>query len=178
MNHQSSCWRLYTRVLLLLFTLSAVVQACSSEAPKSQKSQMDATNLTALSNEYKALRSVKGHFEGGPEFVKDVDGFNGKKHKTLDALCSSLGVPNTPLSSVVENMGIPDEVQPATQSLDQPAAASLMPGPVLSGAPITSFEEGKPFYAIYHWRGRHDYVWFLFTASGVVEQSGWYNAGE
>ncbi|KAI8621357.1 hypothetical protein BC830DRAFT_1052506, partial [Chytriomyces sp. MP71] len=129
-----------------------------------------------LGSEFQALRSIKGHFSGGEAFVPDVDGFNGKKHKTLDALLKALGAPNTPLPSIVTALGVPDEVAAADGSI------SNMPGPALSGAPLTGsvsqLDDAKPFYAIYYWRQRHDYVWFLFGTGGLVQKSGWYNAGE
>ncbi|KAJ3005955.1 UNVERIFIED_CONTAM: hypothetical protein HDU68_004333 [Siphonaria sp. JEL0065] len=122
------------------------------------------------------LRQISGHFNGGPAFVKDVDGYNGKKHQVLDQLLAQLGIPGTPLSTLTKTMGSPDEVIPEGHE----SIAALMPGPVLSGFAQVAVppKNEVSLYAIYHWRGRHDYIWFLIDTEGKVAKSGWYIAGE
>ncbi|KAI9346610.1 hypothetical protein BDR26DRAFT_855833 [Obelidium mucronatum] len=143
------------------------------------------TDIAALGIELQQLRQIKGHFSGGSDgFIKDVDAFNGKKHQILDRLLTQLGVPGTLLSKISETMGIPDEVVPEGDA----SIVSLMPGPILVGGgsatqshqavTCSNADSEVSVYAIYHWRGRHDYVWFLIGTEGTVVKSGWYMAGE
>jgi hypothetical protein len=124
-------------------------------------------SLQALSNDFKALKTIKGHWQGG-EYHPDVDAFQGKKHQTMDQLLKHLGSESP--NKIVETMGEPDEIQ--TRNV------VLMPGPYISEVPSSEGEEGG-FRMIYHWRGKHDYIYFDVDAeTQKVVQSGWYNALE
>jgi hypothetical protein len=46
----------------------------------SASNEVNQQQINTLAADYQSLRSVKGHFAGGDDFIKDVDGFNGKKH--------------------------------------------------------------------------------------------------
>ncbi|KAJ3103860.1 hypothetical protein HDU97_009779 [Phlyctochytrium planicorne] len=126
--------------------------------------------VVALGQQFQQLRTVKGHFEGG-EFDKDVDGFNGAKHKAMLALEKGLGVQGTPASAVIEVMGKPDRVAPRDQE-----TLHGMPGPSVP-APVVSSGADDAVYLIYNWRGSHDYLRFLVSNDAVVTAS-WYQALE
>ncbi|KNC98583.1 uncharacterized protein SPPG_06268 [Spizellomyces punctatus DAOM BR117] len=152
-------------------------------------SETSAQDLAILSTEFKALRDRKGHFNGG-EHDKDVDGYGGKKHKTMEALAKALGNKGTPATKVLEAMGPPDEIVPKVgasnvgplQAAGPGAITGGMPGPVIAGGSPNALgaAEGKPYFLIYYWRGRHDYLWFEVDPSGdeKINDYGWYAAGE
>jgi hypothetical protein len=54
--------------LLLFFILFVRATTMTAEA-----------TLSNLSEQWKEIRSIKGHWQDG-EYTKEVDGFNGKKH--------------------------------------------------------------------------------------------------
>ncbi|KAI9209709.1 uncharacterized protein BJ171DRAFT_6271 [Polychytrium aggregatum] len=150
-------------IVLIGLAAASMSQPLSSPAP---------ANLSALSAEFSTLRSVKGHFEGGDDFIPDVDGPNGKKRQTMNALLAVLGQPGTPAASIFEAMGKPDEVSTSPDVFQN--AVPLLPGPVVptAGAPQTS----EAMYLIYYWRGRHDYLYFQVDAGENVVRAAWFNA--
>ncbi|KAI8826968.1 uncharacterized protein EV422DRAFT_512119 [Fimicolochytrium jonesii] len=145
--------------------------------------------LATHSTAYKSLRERKGHFNGG-EHDRDVDGYGGKKHITMKALADTLGRKGTPAIKILEVMGAPDEIVPKVGAsnvgpLDAAgpgAISNAMPGPVVGGGEVNALGpgSGNPYFIIYHWRGRHDYLWFLVdgTEHENIEGYGWYAAGD
>ncbi|KAJ3186101.1 hypothetical protein HK101_009747 [Irineochytrium annulatum] len=131
------------------------------------------SEMSTLGQTLQSLRQKKGHFEGGEEFIKDVDGFNGEKHRTMKELQKLLGVPGTPAQNVMQVMGKPDEV--TRQGAE--GFPELMPGPTVPAGAGTT-DAGDGLYLIYFWRGRHDYLYFLTDASEKVTKCDWYMAGE
>jgi hypothetical protein len=125
------------------------------------------SELQAFSNDFKSLKAIKGHWVGG-EYHQEADSFNGKKHQSMDQLLKVLGKPGTPASEIVQWMGEPDEL--GTEGV------VLMPGPFM----VQESKEKQPgFKMMYHWRGKHDYIYFdIDSDTQQVVQSGWYNALE
>ncbi|KAI9355659.1 hypothetical protein DFJ73DRAFT_758911 [Zopfochytrium polystomum] len=146
-----------------------------------QQQDVATLDVSALGVEFQRLKAVKGHFSGGDEFVKDVDGFNGKKHLVMQSLGKILGAPGTPVSEIFAVMGQPDRILLSSADGDQAdhVPIPLMPGPVVPSG--TGSQEASPSMTklIYSWRGGHDYLWFkVDSVKEVVAQSGWYNALE
>ncbi|KAI8920114.1 hypothetical protein DFJ77DRAFT_427121 [Powellomyces hirtus] len=165
---------LFLVLSLLLFSQHTFATQTSLKMP-----ELSATELTAHATEFKSLRERKGHFNGG-EHDRDVDGYGGRKHKVMEALGETLGKPGTRAIQVLEAMGPPDEI-----AAGPGAIANGMPGPVLgdgeAGDPTAhGAGTGKPYFIIYYWRGRHDYLWFQVdgTPDEKIESYGWYAAGE
>jgi hypothetical protein len=85
-------------------------------------------------------------------------------------------------------MGQPDELTAMPPDQNERAAdddAMLgitgMPGPVMVGSEGLNDATtiAPPIYAIYYWRGKHDYLWFKLDSAGEeVLTSGWYHAFE
>jgi len=172
-------------------------------ASDSPSSTLSASEVTAFAAEYQTLRKIKGHFDGG-DYLKDVDGFGGKKHKALEALGKYFGVPGTPAPKVLEVLGKPDEVIPKIHAtsvgphdISGPDAIDggggpgtgfqgmsgpfLGPGAKAPAAAGAENAQGGAYFIVYYWRGRHDYLWFEIEVKGadeVVKRSGWYQAGE
>ncbi|KAJ3330575.1 hypothetical protein HDU76_005338 [Blyttiomyces sp. JEL0837] len=181
----------YLIVTFLLLSHSLSPPTASATTYSSLEIQQPTPTSSDMSNEvsvfaqeYQALRNIKGHFAGGPEFIKDVDGFEGKKHKAMQALGQILGKPGTHISQLVTALGLPDEVVPkpsATMASSGGVPLPTMPGPVLGPAATSAANvdmDAGNLYLIYYWRGRHDYLWFLVNDKQVVEGSDWYQALE
>ena len=149
--------------------------------------------LTSLGLEWSSLRAKQGHWAGG-EYDPVLDGFTGRKFQVMKELGLLLSAANnsaSPAQRVLQVLGKPDEISSDSTDIqsqglsDASEAGSVgvqgMPGPVLGQEGLGSGDSSlsKPYYLIYHWRGRHDYLWF--KVQGPQEQitaSGWYHAGE
>lgn len=122
-------------ILLLLLVLSGV--------------QVD-----ALGAEFRDLRQVPGHFGGGG-WNSEVDAWNGRKHRVMEALGEALA--RAPEERITAVMGPPDDPAGAW-SLVQPPA-------------------GTTHLLVYRWRGMHDFLYFLRSGS-EGRGSGWWMALE
>ncbi|KAJ3012814.1 hypothetical protein HKX48_006071 [Thoreauomyces humboldtii] len=147
-------------------------------------------DLSALGTEYQSLRHEQGHFSGG-DHHRDVDGYGGRKRKVMESLGESLGKPDTHAIQILETMGAPDEIVPKVgasnvgplQSAGPGAIATGMPGPLVGGGQAPhgqGIDAGKPYFIVYYWRGRHDYLWFEVdgTADERISQYGWHAASD
>jgi len=132
-------------------------------------------SLQSLGQEYQMLSDKPGHMQiNRGEFDRTVDGFNGRKHVVMKELAAVLGKPGTPSQEVIAIMGKPNDV---TTSISPTTSIPLMPGPIIGSAGQTPAQ--GPFYLVYYWRAKHDYLWFkIDTDTQQVLESGWYMAGE
>lgn len=116
------------------------------EAPDSN------ARLQADAAAFRALRRVKGHF-AGEAWNPDVDAWNGRKHQVMNALADALGHGPHTADEVVALLGPPDEVL----------------GP---DSPYWQHDREIPPDAsrllAYHWRGRHDFLYFVCVKNRVV----------
>ncbi|KAF9947351.1 hypothetical protein BGZ72_010638 [Mortierella alpina] len=152
-------FRRSTAVVLMALSVAFLGLVSVSAAP------VAGNDLVALGNDFKALRQVQGHWDG-QEFNEDVDAFNGKKHQVMQQLHEALSKPGTKASLVEETMGPSDEI-PA-EILKQ------LKGTEPKITPPTNFK-----YALYKWRGYHDYLWFRINLrTKTVSKSEWYFAYE
>ena len=129
-----------------------------------------ADELNDQAAEFRRLREVKGHFQGGDRWLNEVDSWGGRKHMVMGQLQDALGVPGTNEARIVELMGIPDEKARAG-SLSWRLAR-------VQGPPSPRGNEGDvDVLLIYHWRGAHDFLYFSMKAGQVVK-AGWWMALE
>jgi hypothetical protein len=126
----------------LLFVLLMLVNAAA-----------EPTNLTSLSAEWKELRAVKGHFQGGDYDVR-VDRAGERKAVVLEKLREALSQPGTSEARVLGLLGEPDAREAVV--LTTPADCAVL---------------------VYWWRGWHDFADF-FCRDGKVIDSGWWLALE
>jgi hypothetical protein len=122
-------------------------------------------NDAQWAKEFAALRTVRGHFDGG-NWAADVDRWQGRKHQLMQCLAAGLSAAGTPVERVRERMGEPDA------RVECPSAACegvvrLMEAPA----------EAKPMVAtarqlwVYQWRGNHDRLVFSVLGDRVTEVS-------
>lgn len=111
-------------------------------------------DIDALGAEFRELRQIPGHFGGG-EWVDAVDAWSGRKHQVMEALGEALA--RAPEARIREVMGPPDDPSGAWDLVRPP--------------------EGTTHLLVYHWRGRHDFLYFL-RAGPEPRGSGWWMAWE
>lgn len=112
----------------------------------------------ALAREYRTLRLLRGHFSGG-EWNDAVDRFGGRKHQVMAALGEKLGDGKHSRKRVIALMGAPDEI-------------------FLRGRPMfRQFYDGRDRRVrellVYHWRGRHDFLFFASDGRRVLASDWW-----
>ena len=148
-------------------TRAAAVPAPGLETSLSGKQPADSPetlSLEKLGAEFRLLRSAPGHFgDGGGPWNDAVDGSGGRKRALMDALRARLS--GASRTEVFATMGDPDEIA-------HPGAETW--AVALHGARISP--EGSELL-VYHWRGRHDFLYFVVRAGRVVH-AGWWMAGE
>jgi hypothetical protein len=115
-----------------------------------------------LSKEYHRLCQIKGHFQGGPDWVSSVDSWGGEKHNVMRQLGELLGKPGTEVKRVTALLGEPQQNSggPSSQPVALRANERLL---------------------CYYWRGGHDFLYFVVSADcehPVVHKSGWWLALE
>ena len=122
--------------------------------------------LLQLAEAFQTLRSIPGHFGGGP-WHDDVDQWQGRKHQLMLALADELGSGAYGRSQLTTLLGPADHV-------------------VTGGDPLFEMIQSLPEYEtliasevflVYEWRGTHDFLFFAITNDHVTG-SGWWYAGE
>ncbi|RUS19840.1 hypothetical protein BC937DRAFT_86819 [Endogone sp. FLAS-F59071] len=174
--------------LFFILILAFFYLVPSSNTPPHSHSHLHSMadeNISVLSEKFSSLRALKGHYNGG-EFNKDIDGPQGEKHQVMKALGDQLGLPNTPASEILQRLGNPDDLTLMPPG-DYPPTVAMMPGPVLPTAeqgamnPALQQQQSQPqpYYLVYYWRGKHDYLYFkIDPVKETVITSGWYGALE
>jgi hypothetical protein len=123
----------------------------------------DTATITSLGADLRALRKIKGHFDGGTESIPDVDHFGGRKHQVMtdlfDAIKKTIG--SWDRKKLVELLGEPDRAMRGEGD------------PRFPVAPAESCE-----LLIYTWRGYHDFFYVEVGADGRATRTGYWFALE
>ncbi|RPI78901.1 MAG: hypothetical protein EHM45_04855 [Desulfobacteraceae bacterium] len=156
MNH--SIFLAALLVFLVLHPGNAFSQTdpCPFAVPK----PVDANRIPELTREFKRLRNIPGHFQGG-DWNTEVDSWMGLKHRVMSDLGFYAEHNRISVGELRELMGEPDRIL-------------YIGGPPWD--PITSWSAAH-FSLIYEWRGDHDYLVFD-CRTGMVTSSHWFYAGD
>ena len=160
---------------VLMFAVSLFLAGCAvhASAPGNilsmtpEKCDDAGESVERLAAEFRELRATPGHFAGG-EWNDDLDEWMGRKHQVMIELRSVLGSGGYSEAEVIEHLGLPDEMVRRGDELFT----------LVSSLP--EFEEpatGSCELFIYHWRGAHDFLYFISSDETIVG-SGWWYAGE
>jgi hypothetical protein len=156
-------------VFLILFSSGASF-AQSKDADDTCQSL--GKKVTALISQYQELRERRAHLPAGV-YDRDVRDHGGKLHRVLASLGVELGRPPFTKQQIVGCVGAPDAVKDGKQMgyfLDiyhrelQKAGRKIV-------------ENNNREYLIYHWRGGHDFLFFI-NEGGVIADHGWWFAYE
>jgi hypothetical protein len=182
-------WMLLSLLVLALIGLGGIYGTSfghsASSGQSSERTRME-EQLQTLGLEWTSLRAKQGHWSGG-EYDPILDGFTGRKFQVMKELGLLLSNNQGSAQQILKVLGKPDEISNSsdiqTQGISDASEAGSagiqgMPGPIV-GQEGTAEDSTKPYYLIYHWRGRHDYLWFKVQGPQEhITASGWYHAGE
>lgn len=138
----------------VIFWLLAAAAFCSSasECPG---------RVDDWSKSFLSLRSVRGHFVGGP-WTASVDRWGGERHQAMQCLARHATTEAAAATQITQWMGPPDERLSCPSAACQAFAADVAAAGELW---------------VYHWRGQHDRLGFVITR-GRVSAATWAHAGE
>jgi hypothetical protein len=126
-----------------------------------------AERLRQIAEEFKALRTICGHFDGGTR-NDDVDQWMGRKHRLMLQISTLVAESDYSRSEIIQLLNPPDRIVRKGDNLYDQIAA-------LRDHSILDFPSEE--YLIYYWRGMHDYLYFTCRNRMIVSADWWY-AGE
>ncbi len=129
-------------------------------------------NVSALASQYRELRERYRRLPQGT-FDQDLQSHGGEFHKVLYSLGERMGRPPYTRRIVVGCLGEPDAVRSGRQMgqfLDIYHRELRKAGRKVREKP------GR-VYLIYHWRGGHDFLFFI-SEGGLIVDHGWWFAYE
>ena len=154
-------------ILLLL----ALVGCAGRASAPGDSLETEGCNLSMESEdiaaEFRSLRTIKGHFEGGP-WTADVDKWMGRKHQIMIQLGSRLGAGDCRKAQAIQLLGPPDLT----------AQKGDAPFDLVNRLPEFEKPATGPYeLLIYYWRGTHDFLYFTSQGETILN-SGWWYAGD
>lgn len=153
--------------LLLLTGCAGTTGAFDDSVEIVESDNSTADPVQEIATEFKSLRTVRGHFDGG-SWNEDLDEWMGRKHYLMIQLGSLLGAGDYGKAQVLQLLDPPDLVVHQGDDLfDQ----------VNSLAEFERPSTGSYELLIYYWRGPHDYLYFT-SQDGAIISSGWWYAGD
>ena len=126
-------------------------------------------NVSALAGEYRELRERRRQLPQGT-FDQDLQADGGRFHRVLYSLGMEMGRPPYTRRIVVRCLGEPDAVKNGQQMrpfLDIYQRELRKAGREASSKP-------NRVYLIYHWRGGHDFLFFISEAGRIVDHGWWF----
>ena len=160
----------------LTLLLSAILFLAGRTAARASESDNPCQGLdkrvVAMINEYKELRERQRHLAAGV-YDKDLRDHGGKLHRVLESLGRELGHPPYTKKIIVGCLGEPDAIRNNAQMARyleiyerERRKAGLKPR-----------EKRDREYLAYHWRGGHDFLFFI-SEGGLIVDHGWWFAYE
>lgn len=131
-------------------------------------------DLAQTFREFRALRAVRGHFEGGA-WNNDVDRWQGRKHVLMQRLAEQLLRQQASAAQVRQAMGEPDALLTPGQAAHARATQQAQWQGAALAAPSSG--SGAAVLWLYRWRGTHDQL-ALALAHDRVAAAGWMHQWE
>ena len=155
------------KALTLAIALTIILAGCAgrASAPGDPAETRDA--VEELAAEFRSLRTIKGHFDGGT-WDDDLDKWMGRKHQLMIQLGSRLSAGQYSKTQVIRLLAPPDLIASEGDDLfdlvnSLPESEKPAPGPCE--------------LLIYYWRGMHDFLYFTCQGETIIN-SGWWHAGD
>jgi hypothetical protein len=130
-------------------------------------------NVVGLIEQYKELRERRRNLPAGA-YDKDLRDHGGKLHRVLEALAAELGHPPTTKTVIVACLGEPDAIH--TQVEMARYLGTYERERKKAGRRELNVKPGRE-YLVYHWRGGHDFMFFV-SEEGLIVDHGWWFAFE
>ncbi|MFL6590234.1 MAG: hypothetical protein ACJ8M4_08680 [Chthoniobacterales bacterium] len=163
-------------VQYLTIALTAALFA-SGVSPARSKNSVDACQrldrkVIALIAQYKELRERRRHLADGV-YEKDLRDHGGKLHTVLSSLGDELGHPPFTKKMIVECLGQPDAIK---RGHEMAPFLGIYERELKKTGPKLDPNKDRE-YLIYHWRGGHDFMFFI-NEGGLIVDHGWWFAYE
>jgi hypothetical protein len=160
----------------LIASLAAVLfLAGISPAPSKDSDegcQEQNQRVVDLITRYREMRDKRRRLPEGT-YDKDLRDDNGKLHKVLSSLGEELGHPPYTKQIIVGCLGEPDAIKSGQQM--RPFLEIYHRELRKAGRKIEEKRDRE--YLIYHWRGGHDFMFFI-NDDGTIVDHGWWFAYE
>ena len=162
--------RVAPKPLLLISILFSSCVLAPIASPVSKPTQQATTApqvdeyFNQLAEEFRVLRPVQGHFDGG-EWQDEVDQWQGRKHRLMLELETQLDDRDFSRTQLVTLLGPPDHT-------------------VTGGDPLFEQIKSLPTYElftevdeflVYEWRGVHDFLFFAIQDDHLTGSDWWYS---
>jgi hypothetical protein len=152
------------KAFMLAIALMITLAGCAGRPSASGDPVETVEDIAA---EFRSLRTIKGHFEGGT-WNDDLDEWMGRKHQLMIQLGSRLGAGEYNKAQVIQLLASPDLIAREGDDLFDLVNS------------LAEFEKpatGPYDLLIYYWRGRHDFLYFTSRGQTIIN-SGWWHAGD
>ena len=160
----------------LAFSVSAILLLVGGTVARANQSDSQCQGLdrkvVALINQYKELRERRRHLPEGV-YDKDLRDHGGKLQTVLQALGRELGHPPYTRKIVVGCLGEPDAIWKDAQIA--PYLGIYERERKKAGRKPRAKRDRE--YLVYHWRGGHDFLFFI-SEDGLIVDHGWWFAYE
>ena len=150
---------------ILLVAAAAPARAAGSEDGCRGPDQ----RVAALAREYRGLRERRRQLPRGV-FDEQLQADGGKLHGVLSALGAEMGRPPYTRRTITECLGSPDAVKSGKQM--RPLLDIY--NRELRKAGREASEKPGRIYLIYHWRGGHDFLFFISEGGRIVDHGWWF----
>lgn len=158
-----------TRIFAVVTVLTLIIYADPGTAGGGSAEDTAFVNLPVedIANEFKKVRGIKGHFDGGA-WNDEVDKWMSRKHRLMIELGLRLAGGKYKKSDIIKLLDPPDRIVGKGDYLFELIISQKRYDPLTAA----SYE-----FLVYYWRGRHDFLFFT-CQDGVIINSGWWYAGE
>ncbi|HKQ53356.1 MAG TPA: hypothetical protein VJT74_13360 [Pyrinomonadaceae bacterium] len=126
--------------------------------------------VAALAVEYRELRDRRRQLPQGV-FDEELQADGGKFHDVLSALGVEMGRPPYTRRTITQCLGAPDAVKDSRQM--RPFLDIYNREQRKAGREVASMKPGRS-YLIYHWRGGHDFLFFISERGRIVDHGWWF----
>jgi hypothetical protein len=128
--------------------------------------------VVALINQYKELRERRRHLPDGA-YDKDLRDHGGKLHRVLHSLGTELGHPPYTKKIIVGCLGEPDAIR---NDIQMARYLGIYERERRQARREPRAKRDRE-YLVYHWRGGHDFMFFI-NEGGLIVDHGWWFAYE
>ena len=156
------------KYLAAILFIAAAASSARADDSANRCQGLDA-NVSALVSQYRELRERRRQLPEGT-FDQDLQADDGKFHRVLYSLGLEMGRPPYTRRTIVSCLGRPDSVKDGEQMrsfLDIYRRELKKAGREVKEKP------GR-VYLIYHWRGGHDFLFFISEGGQIVDHGWWF----